>query len=143
MTWRGTAAVVRFWFNFSVENVAPDQRIIFNIVNLSKTRNLFTIGLTPIVRSTSRPKWQRIPQTYVYYYKVTCDWWTTTQYSPLIGHFKSPDHSNNYVLSFAFAFDTDDERYQFALCYPYSYSRYRTVQQMYLLLLLESTPQQL
>lgn len=40
-------------------------------------------------------------------------------------HFKSPDHSNNYVLSFAFAFDTDDERYQFALCYPYSYSRYR------------------
>ena len=59
-------------------------------------------------------------------------------------HFKSPDHSNNYVLSFAFAFDTDDERYQFALCYPYSYSRYRTVQQMYYLLLLpESTPQQL
>ena len=56
---------------------------------------------------------------------------------------KSPDHSNNYVLSFAFAFDTDDERYQFALCYPYSYSRYCTVQQMYLLLLLESTPQQL
>lgn len=47
---------------------------------------------------------QRIPNTYVYYYK-------------------SPDHGNNYVLSFAFAFDTDEERYQFALCYPYSYSR--------------------
>ena len=90
MTWRDTAAVVRFWFNFSVENVAPDQRIIFNIVNLSKTRNLFTIGLTPIVRSTSRPKWQRIPQTYVYYYKVTCGWWTTTQYSPLIGPLQVP-----------------------------------------------------
>ena len=27
------------------------------------------------------------------------------------------------MLSFAFAFDTDEERYQFALCYPYSYSR--------------------
>ena len=52
----------RFWFNFSVENVHADQRIIFNIVNLSKTRNLFTLGLTPIVRSTSRPKWQRIPE---------------------------------------------------------------------------------
>ena len=47
----------RFWFNFSVENVHVDQRIIFNIVNLSKTRNLFTIGATPIVRSSSRPKW--------------------------------------------------------------------------------------
>ena len=84
----------RFWFNFSVDNVHVDQRIIFNIVNLSKTRNLFTLGLTPIVRSSSRPKWwnsasnvatkqtkqptkttnhtlrrQRIPETNVYYYK--------------------------------------------------------------------------
>ena len=50
----------RFWFNFSVDNVHVDQRIIFNIVNLSKTRNLFTLGLTPIVRSSSRPKWSRI-----------------------------------------------------------------------------------
>ena len=97
-----------------------DQRIIFNIVNLSKTRNLFTLGLTPIVRSSSRPKWlvkpkkqniqcfvfrQRIPETNVYYYK-------------------SPEHSNNYVLSFAFAFDRDEEKYQFALAYPYSYSRW-------------------
>ena len=82
--------IYRFWFNFSVDNVHVDQRIIFNIVNLSKTRNLFTLGLTPIVRSSSRPKWwksilsilsisystlimwssrQRIPETNVYYYK--------------------------------------------------------------------------
>ncbi|XP_023345018.1 cytosolic carboxypeptidase 6 [Eurytemora carolleeae] len=94
----------RFWFNFSVENVHVDQRIIFNIVNISKTRNLFAKGMTPIVRSTSRPKWQRIPRENVYYYK-------------------SPEHSNNFVLSFAFAFDRDEERYQFSCCYPYSYSR--------------------
>ena len=47
----------RFWFNFTVENVHTDQRIIFNIVNLSKSKNLFRLGLTPLVRSTSRPKW--------------------------------------------------------------------------------------
>ena len=47
----------RFWFNFTVENVHEDQRIIFNIVNLSKSKNLFRCGLTPLVRSTSRPKW--------------------------------------------------------------------------------------
>ena len=52
--------IFRFWFNFSVDNVHVDQRIIFNIVNLSKTRNLFTLGLTPIVRSSSRPKWSSI-----------------------------------------------------------------------------------
>ena len=47
---------------------------------------------------------QRIPRTNVYYYK-------------------SPEHNNNYVLSFAFAFDKDGEKYQFAMSYPYTYSR--------------------
>ena len=27
---------IRFWFHFSVENVQRGQRVIFNIVNLSK-----------------------------------------------------------------------------------------------------------
>ena len=47
----------RFWFNFSVANVYVGQTVVFNIVNLSKTRNLFADGMTPVVRSTSRPKW--------------------------------------------------------------------------------------
>ena len=47
---------------------------------------------------------QRIPQTNVYYYK-------------------SPEHNDNYVLSFAFAFDKDGEKYQFSMIYPYNYSR--------------------
>ena len=87
-----------------MENVHEDQRIIFNIVNISKSKNLFRMGLTPLVRSTSRPDWRRIPTTNVYYYK-------------------SPEHNNNYVLSFAFAFDKDCEKYQFALSFPYTYSR--------------------
>ena len=48
---------VRFWFHFTVDNVQEDQRVIFNIVNLSRTRNLFQQGMTPGVRSTSRKKW--------------------------------------------------------------------------------------
>ena len=48
---------VRFWFHFTVDNVQEDQRVIFNIVNLSRTRNLFQQGMTPVVRSTSRKKW--------------------------------------------------------------------------------------
>ena len=47
---------------------------------------------------------QRVPQTNVYYYK-------------------SPEHNDNYVLSFAFAFDKDGEKYQFSLSFPYNYSR--------------------
>lgn len=47
----------RFWFNFTVDNVKQDQRVIFNIVNISKNRNLFKEGLTPLVKSSGRPKW--------------------------------------------------------------------------------------
>ncbi|XP_021710132.1 cytosolic carboxypeptidase 6 isoform X1 [Aedes aegypti] len=94
----------RFWFNFTVDNVKQDQRVIFNIVNINKNRNLFKDGMTPLVKSSSRPKWQRIPRCEVFYYK-------------------SAVHQNHYVLSFAFGFDKEDEVYQFALTFPYSYSK--------------------
>eukprot|EP00095_Tigriopus_kingsejongensis_P006800 snap_masked-scaffold1064_size65302-processed-gene-0.3 protein:Tk06800 transcript:snap_masked-scaffold1064_size65302-processed-gene-0.3-mRNA-1 annotation:"cytosolic carboxypeptidase 6" len=94
---------VRFWFHFAVENVRKKQRIIFNVVNLSKARNLFQQGMAPVVRSTKRPK-LRLPPSQVYYYR-------------------SPEHSNNVVLSFAFVFDNEDESFFFALTFPYSYSR--------------------
>lgn len=71
---------------------------------MSKARNLFRYGLTPLVKSSGRPKWQRIPKGHVFYYK-------------------SAVHQNHYVLSFAFAFDKEDEVYQFALSAPFSYSR--------------------
>lgn len=96
---------LRLWFNFTVDNVRVDQRVIFNIVNISKSKNLFRDGMTPLVKSSSRPKWQRIPGRQVFYYK-------------------SAQHQNHHVLSFAFAFDREDEAYQFCLTYPYSYTRY-------------------
>jgi cytosolic carboxypeptidase protein 6 len=60
--------------------------------------------MTPLVKSTGRPKWQRIAKSNVYYYK-------------------SVMHKNHYVLSFSFAFDREDEVFQFCLSFPYSYSR--------------------
>ncbi|KAL1270155.1 hypothetical protein QQF64_032444 [Cirrhinus molitorella] len=33
------------------------QRVIFNIVNFSKTKSLYRDGMSPVVKSTSRPKW--------------------------------------------------------------------------------------
>ncbi|KAK9890167.1 hypothetical protein WA026_008972 [Henosepilachna vigintioctopunctata] len=97
----------RFWFNFTVDNVKQDQRVIFNIVNMSKGRNLFNNQMTPLVKSTSRNKWQRIPKEYVFYYK-------------------SLNHHGHYVLSFSFGFDKEDEVFQFALASPYSYSKLQT-----------------
>ncbi|KAI4549584.1 hypothetical protein MG293_001914 [Ovis ammon polii] len=35
----------------------PDKRVIFNIVNFSKTKSLYRDGMAPMVKSTSRPKW--------------------------------------------------------------------------------------
>ncbi|KAF4533156.1 hypothetical protein B566_EDAN001698 [Ephemera danica] len=49
---------------------------------------------------------QRMPSKHVYYYR-------------------SPEHHNHYVLSFAFGFDREEDVYQFALSFPYSYSRYQ------------------
>lgn len=36
---------------------------------------------------------------------------------------RSPEHRNHYILSFAFAFDREEDVYQFSVCFPYSYSR--------------------
>ncbi|XP_035509542.1 cytosolic carboxypeptidase 6 [Morone saxatilis] len=94
----------RVWFNFTVENIRETQRVIFNVVNFSKTKSLYRDGMSPVVKSTSRPKWQRLPAKNVYYYRC-------------------PDHRRNYVMSFAFCFDREDDVYQFAYCYPYTYSR--------------------
>ncbi|XP_018795210.1 PREDICTED: cytosolic carboxypeptidase 6 isoform X2 [Bactrocera latifrons] len=94
----------RFWFNFTVDNVRQDQRVLFNIVNISNPRNLFNSSLVPLVKSSSRPKWQRLPKKNVFYYRSLL-------------------HQNHYVLSFAFSFDKEDDVYQFAVAPPYSYSR--------------------
>ncbi|XP_063681851.1 cytosolic carboxypeptidase 6-like [Bolinopsis microptera] len=94
----------RVWFYFTVENVKSDQRVIFNIVNFSKTKSLYREGMSPVVRSTSRPKWQRVPGKNVFYYKC-------------------PDHRKNYVMSFAFQFDREDDVYEFAYCFPYTNAR--------------------
>ena len=94
----------RVWFNFTVQNVRSGQRVIFNIVNFSKNKSLYREGMTPVVKSTTRPKWQRISPKNVFYYR-------------------SPDHHKNYVMSFAFAFDRESDVYQFAYCYPYTYNK--------------------
>ncbi|XP_003388443.3 PREDICTED: cytosolic carboxypeptidase 6-like [Amphimedon queenslandica] len=94
----------RVWFNFTVSNTKNQQRIIFHVVNFSKTKSLYREGMSPLVLSTSRPEWCRIPPKNVFYYR-------------------SPDHQRNYVMSFAFAFDNEEDTYQFAYCYPYTYTK--------------------
>ncbi|XP_047041885.1 cytosolic carboxypeptidase 6 [Helicoverpa zea] len=94
----------RFWFNFTIENVKQDQRVILNIINLAKETTLFDGDMTPLVRSTSRPKWQRIPRRLVFYHR-------------------SVPHRGRKILSIAFAFDREEDVYQFSAGASYSYSR--------------------
>lgn len=56
------------------------------------------------MKSSSRPKWQRLSKRQVFFYR-------------------SAMHQGHYVLSFAFIFDKEEDVYQFALAWPYSYSR--------------------
>uniref|UniRef100_A0A061SDH0 Cytosolic carboxypeptidase 6 n=1 Tax=Tetraselmis sp. GSL018 TaxID=582737 RepID=A0A061SDH0_9CHLO len=94
----------RLWFWFTVSNAVSGQRAIISLVNFSKTRSLYRHGMTPIVRSTSRPAWERLPQRSVFYYK-------------------SPRHKNGYVLSFVFIFDEAADEYEFAYAHPYTFTR--------------------
>ena len=97
----------RVWFYFTVKNVKPMQRVIFNIINYSKSKNLFREGMSPVVSSSSRRKWERIPSRNVFYYKC-------------------PRHNGNYVMSFLFAFDKEHDKYCFAYSFPYTYSDLQT-----------------
>lgn len=92
----------RLWFYFSVSNVKKNQKVLFTICNFSKARSLYRQGMTPIVKSDTRPGWERLPEKFVYYYR-------------------SNRHNKNYVLSFFFMFDREDDVYYFAYCYPYTY----------------------
>lgn len=98
-------------FNLETPFSIFSQRVIFNIVNVHKAKNCFRDGLTPLVKSSLRTKWQRIPKEHVFWYK-------------------SPAHQGHYVLSFAFCFDKEDEIYQFALGFPYSYSKLQSYLQV-------------
>ncbi|KAI9204182.1 cytosolic carboxypeptidase 6 [Polychytrium aggregatum] len=99
----------RVWFYFSVENAKPNQRIIINIINFSKTKSLYRNGASPVIKSEQRPQWHRIPSKSVFYYR-------------------SPRHKKSYIMSFAFTFDRADDVYYFAYSFPYTY----TDLQMYL-----------
>eukprot|EP00051_Salpingoeca_urceolata_P011895 m.147929 g.147929 ORF g.147929 m.147929 type:complete len:428 (+) comp17301_c1_seq3:364-1647(+) len=99
----------RLWFNFRVTGARNGQRAIFNVLNLSKSKSLFRDGNTPVVRSTSRRHWHRLPPSQVFYYRKPP------------GAKKAP-----YVLSFAFVFDSDTDAFEFAYSYPYSVSRLET-----------------
>ena len=94
----------RVWFNFTVSNLQENQKIIFNIINYSRERSLHREGMGPVVCSSSNPSWERLPSHLVFFYK-------------------SPQHRNRYVLSFAFQFPRAHDRYQFAYSFPYTYSR--------------------
>lgn len=93
----------RLWFFFKVSNCFRNQQVILSIVNFSKSRSLYREGMSPVVRSCRRPAWQRIPSEQVFYYR-------------------SQGHNLNYLLSFIFQFDHEEDDYYFAYCYPYTYT---------------------
>ena len=93
----------RVWFYFSVHGAIRGQKVLINLVGHSKTKSLYRDGMAPVVSSSRRPYWERIPEGCVYYYR-------------------SARHNKQYVLSFPFCFERADEVYYFAYCFPYTYS---------------------
>jgi hypothetical protein len=59
----------RLWFHFCVRNNKPKQKVVFHVVNFSKSKSLYRDGMSPTVRSQSDPAWKRIHPKHVFYYK--------------------------------------------------------------------------
>uniref|UniRef100_A0A1I7XYQ8 Peptidase_M14 domain-containing protein n=1 Tax=Steinernema glaseri TaxID=37863 RepID=A0A1I7XYQ8_9BILA len=86
----------RVWYYFA--------RVVFNIVNFSKDRNLFdSASASPVYKASSQTSWSRIPVKNLYYYR-------------------SAAHGNRFILSFSHLFD-DSHRVEFAYCIPYTYTK--------------------
>ena len=93
----------RLWFHFTVANVVAGQQAVISIVNFSKAKSLYRHGMAPVVRSSLRPSWHRLPSKHTYWYK-------------------SKRHNNRYIMSFAFIFDEPDDVYEFSYSYPFTYT---------------------
>jgi len=133
----------RVWFYFAVRGAARGQKVIFNLIGYSKTKSLYRDGMAPVVCTSSRPHWERMPESSVRLglglglglwlerqrgsvTQLITKWYTDGP-SPLqVYYYKSPRHGKHYVLSFPFCFDRKDARkeevYYFAYCFPYTYS---------------------
>ncbi len=89
----------------SAENIVTE--IVYCILSISSEQLLINPSMITekvFILSFFLCHRQRLPAKNVYYYRC-------------------PDHRRNYVMSFAFCFDREDDVYQFAYCYPYTYSR--------------------
>eukprot|EP01083_Nonionella_stella_P002743 7888_1 len=93
----------KVWFYFRVRNSKRNQRVVFHICNYSKTKTLFREGFTPVVRSTSRWHWTRIPPSQIFYYRCS-------------------RHKKRYCFSVTFMFDNEQDEYYFAYSFPYTYT---------------------
>ena len=93
----------RLWFYFRVRNARAGQRVLFNVVNLCKTRSLYRDGMAPCFRTSFSPKWERLPSKGVYYYRC-------------------PAHGHSYIMSFVYVFERSDAEYYFSYCFPYTYT---------------------
>ena len=52
----------RVWFYFGASSARPQQKVVLNLVGYSKTKSLFRDGMAPVVTSSAKPFWERMPQ---------------------------------------------------------------------------------
>lgn len=60
----------RLWFYFRVSNVSTNGEVyVLVISNICKSKTSFLNKATPVVKSTSRPNWERIQPSQIYYHQ--------------------------------------------------------------------------
>ena len=69
----------RVWWHFRARAARSGHRVIFHIVNQSKTRSSYRDGMAPVVRSRRRPSWVRMP--FIHEKNHLYPWLTTRTHS--------------------------------------------------------------
>lgn len=106
------------WFYFSVSNIRSRRTIKFNIVNFTRTSNLFTSGLKPRVFSVQEVTKNQGPG------------WHLGGDNIIFSPSKLNRHNLRrpfYQLSFTYTFQYTNDKVWFATSIPYTYSRLQKI----------------
>ena len=119
----------RLWFHFSASNHRPNQKVLFHVVNFSKSKSLYKDGMSPTVRTASQLAWARLHPKNVFYYKSTASRKghgarASEEYAEIDGARRT---KNAHVLSFVHVFSATAEPHFFCYSYPFTYAHQQRV----------------
>lgn len=123
------------WFYFAVRNGALGKSVRLRVVNLSKAKSLFSLGMTPVAWSEAKAAEQcgagglnAGPAASELWAGAASQLWCHVGKAVGYGRSRTSRGASNrfYTLSFEYTFEYEGDCVFFAYCVPYTYTMLRT-----------------